>query len=134
MARYQIKVSLLSFALLALSACGGSGTSSSTAGTGTSQATPGFVCNGPVQELFKAMQGTYDGVVDPAFLSGSRCPTDDWRHLSSQYLWPRLLYPFYWRKRHSNTCLLLVIRVTRYQVPLSALARPRSCKIQMNSI
>jgi hypothetical protein len=74
MARYPIKVSLLSFALLALSACGGSGTSSSTAGTGISQATPGFVCNGPVQELFKAMQGTYDGVVDPAFLPGAGAP------------------------------------------------------------
>ncbi len=74
MARYQFKVSLLSFALLALSACGGSDTSISTTATGGSQATPGFVCNGTVQELFKAMQGTYDGIVDPAFLPGAGAP------------------------------------------------------------
>jgi hypothetical protein len=80
MARFQFKVSLRSFAhlgplvLLALSACGGSGSPNITTNNGTTQATPGFVCNGTVKELFTAMQGTYDGIVDPAFLPGAGAP------------------------------------------------------------
>ncbi len=73
MARFHFNISVLSFALLTLSACGG-GSSSSSPGTNNVQATPGFVCNGTVKELFTAMQGNYDGVVDSAFLPGAGVP------------------------------------------------------------
>lgn len=73
MTRFQFKVSLISLFVLALSACGGD-SSNSTSSTGSVQATPGFTCNGVVKDLFKEMQGTYDGVVDPAFLPGAGAP------------------------------------------------------------
>jgi hypothetical protein len=75
MARFNFKVSVLHLAplaLLALSACGGS--SSSGPSTTAVQSTPGFVCSGTVKDLFSAMQGTYDGVLDPAFLPGAGAP------------------------------------------------------------
>lgn len=80
MARFHLKVSLRNFAylgplaLLALSACGGSGSPSSTTTNSVSQATSNFVCGGTVKELFTAAQGTYDGIVDPAFLPGAGAP------------------------------------------------------------
>ncbi|MBR7801817.1 hypothetical protein [Undibacterium fentianense] len=59
-----------------LSGCGGGNNTSSTnlAGNNTSQGTPGFSCSGAVKELFTAVQGTYDGIVDSTYLSESGNP------------------------------------------------------------
>jgi hypothetical protein len=69
----KFKTIALSILVFSLSACGGS-SSSGSGSTGATPSTPGLSCNGSVKDLFLAMQGTYEGAVDPAFIAGAGNP------------------------------------------------------------
>ncbi|WP_348943785.1 hypothetical protein ABHF33_09760 [Chitinibacter sp. FCG-7] len=66
--RCSKRITLLVITLL-LNACGG-GESSVDKVT----LTPASICTGAVKELFVAIQGSYDGLPDPAFASGAALP------------------------------------------------------------
>ncbi|WP_157314448.1 hypothetical protein [Chitinibacter sp. GC72] len=66
--RCSKQIALLAITLL-LTACGGGESNNDKA-----PITPASACTGAVQELFVAMQGSYDGLADPAFASGAALP------------------------------------------------------------
>lgn len=74
--RSGMKPLLCSLVLLALSACGGSSGSSGSSETGNSKARPlpATSCIGTAQALFVAMQGSYYGLVNADYSTGTSLP------------------------------------------------------------
>lgn len=70
----KLKTITLSLIVFTLSACGGGSSSSGSATIPSPTAVSSISCAGAVKELFVAIQGTYKGTADPAFITGAGNP------------------------------------------------------------
>lgn len=70
------QLGVMALAVFSLCACGGSNSSApiSSPNSSTGQSAISYSCSGAVKDLFVSMQGTYRGVVDPAFVAGAGAP------------------------------------------------------------